>query len=43
MLMTREQIIERDEDVMGGMPVFAGTRVPGQDADRLLGSWRHPG
>ena len=27
MLMTREQIIERDEDVMGGMPVFAGTRV----------------
>ena len=28
MLMTREQAIERDEDVMGGMPVFAGTRVP---------------
>ncbi len=26
--MKREQIISCDEEVMGGTPVFAGTRVP---------------
>ena len=26
--MKREQIIACDEEVMGGTPVFAGTRVP---------------
>ena len=28
MLMTRDQIIERHEDILGGIPVFVGTRVP---------------
>ncbi len=26
--MEREQVIRRDPEVMGGTPVFAGTRVP---------------
>ena len=26
--MTRNQLIERDPDILGGVPVFAGTRVP---------------
>ena len=26
--MTREQIITQDPDIHGGVPVFAGTRVP---------------
>lgn len=26
--MNREEIISRDPEVMGGVPVFAGTRVP---------------
>ena len=26
--MRREQIIQRDPEVLGGTPVFAGTRVP---------------
>jgi uncharacterized protein (DUF433 family) len=27
-LMRREQIITRDKDILGGTPVFTGTRVP---------------
>lgn len=27
---TQEEIISRDPEVMGGTPVFAGTRVPVQ-------------
>ncbi|MBV8515954.1 MAG: DUF433 domain-containing protein [Acidobacteria bacterium] len=26
--MVKEQIVRRDPDIMGGEPVFAGTRVP---------------
>ena len=26
--MTREEVISQDPEVMGGTPVFAGTRVP---------------
>lgn len=26
--MTRNELIEQSEDVLGGTPVFAGTRVP---------------
>ncbi len=26
--MRREQIITRDQDILGGIPVFTGTRVP---------------
>lgn len=26
--MKREQIIQRDPEILGGTPVFAGTRVP---------------
>ena len=29
--MRREQIINRDEDILGGTPVFSGTRVPIQN------------
>jgi len=32
-LMRREQIITRDKDILGGTPVFTGTRVP---VDTLL-------
>ena len=28
--MERNQVIRRDPDVQGGVPVFAGTRVPAQ-------------
>lgn len=28
--MNCEEIISRDPDVMGGIPVFAGTRVPNE-------------
>lgn len=28
--MKREQVIKRDPEVLGGTPVFAGTRVPVQ-------------
>ncbi|TVQ04985.1 MAG: DUF433 domain-containing protein [Balneolaceae bacterium] len=28
--MKKEQVIERNPDVLGGTPVFAGTRVPVQ-------------
>ena len=31
--MRREQIITRDKDILGGTPVFTGTRVP---VDTLL-------
>ena len=27
-LMTKDQLISRDDDILGGTPVFAGTRVP---------------
>lgn len=26
--MTEQQLIERSQDILGGTPVFAGTRVP---------------
>ena len=26
--MTKDQLISRDDDILGGTPVFAGTRVP---------------
>ena len=29
-LMKREQVINRDPDILGGIPVFTGTRVPVQ-------------
>jgi uncharacterized protein (DUF433 family) len=29
--MTKEQLINRDEDILGGTPVFRGTRVPIQN------------
>jgi uncharacterized protein (DUF433 family) len=32
-LMRREQIITRDKDILGGTPIFTGTRVP---VDTLL-------
>lgn len=28
--MKKEQVIRRDADILGGTPVFAGTRVPVQ-------------
>ncbi|MGH9793821.1 MAG: DUF433 domain-containing protein [Candidatus Acidiferrales bacterium] len=28
--MTKEQLINRDKDILGGTPVFRGTRVPVQ-------------
>lgn len=28
--MTKDQLIQRSEDILGGTPVFAGTRVPVQ-------------
>lgn len=28
MAMTKEQLINRDPDILGGTPVFRGTRVP---------------
>jgi uncharacterized protein (DUF433 family) len=28
--MSRETLIQRSEDILGGTPVFAGTRVPVQ-------------
>ena len=29
--MTYEQVLDRDPDILGGTPVFAGTRVPVQN------------
>ena len=29
--MTSQQIVNRDPDILGGTPVFAGTRVPVQN------------
>jgi len=28
--MTQETLIQRSDDILGGTPVFAGTRVPAQ-------------
>ena len=28
--MTKDQLIQRSKDILGGTPVFAGTRVPVQ-------------
>ena len=28
--MTKDQLIQRSQDILGGTPVFAGTRVPVQ-------------
>lgn len=39
--MNERQVIERDPDILGGMPVFPGTRVPVQTLlDYLAGG--HP-
>ena len=29
--MTKDQLINRDQDILGGTPVFRGTRVPIQN------------
>ncbi len=41
-----EQIVVRDDDILGGIPVFVGTRVPVQTlldiskrANRSMNSW----
>lgn len=36
--MEREQIFHRDPDILGGTPVFAGTRVP---VDSLIQHLKH--
>jgi len=36
--MTHEEIFHRDPDILGGTPVFTGTRVP---VDSLLQHLRH--
>ena len=38
--MVEQKLIERHQDVLGGIPVFAGTRVPVQTLIDYLGGHR---
>ena len=38
--MTREQLVQRNPNILGGTPVFAGTRVPVKNlTDYLAGGY----